>query len=49
MEILAGHAEAFMVLRQGEVMMKMRDDSRKVIKIIQGECHVRDDAVVIVL
>ena len=48
-QILSGHAETFMVLKKGDVRLEKSNQSREVISIVQGECYVRNDKVVIVL
>ena len=48
MEILPGHAESFMLLQKGDVILHYADSEDKVVKIAgSGACYAKDDAIVI--
>lgn len=47
MEVLPGHAEAFLLLTEGVVRLQMANGESREQKIAGGECHVRRDEVVI--
>ena len=49
MQILPGHAEYFGVLRGGNVTMKQQHGRKNTVVIKNGECHVKNDAVTIML
>jgi F0F1-type ATP synthase epsilon subunit len=44
MQVLAGHAEAFILLKKGNIII---DD--KTVEISGGECHIKDDNIIIIL
>lgn len=48
-QLLPGHAEAFILLREGDVVLRLADGQRRIVRINGGECHVKKDAAVIIL
>jgi len=49
MQILPGHAEAFVMIAGGDVAMKSVDDKTKTLPIGASECHIQNDEVVIII
>ena len=49
MQVLPQHAEAFIALVAGTVVLEREQEPEKTIGIEGGECYVRDDTVTIVL
>lgn len=56
MQILPGHTEAFVLLKEGEVVVRQMDKSKEkegdkdnVTHVAGGECYVKDDKVTIIL
>ncbi len=49
MQILPGHAEAFVSLKRGNIVMELGDGRREMKAVKSGECHVRDDTVTVIL
>lgn len=48
MEIRSGHAEAFILLGVGIITLKFLDGDKISLQSLGGECHVKDDKVIIV-
>lgn len=48
MEILNGHAEAFIIISKGKIVLKFSDDKEKIIESNNGECHVKNNKAIIV-
>jgi F0F1-type ATP synthase epsilon subunit len=49
MQVLPGHAEMFLVLGKGNMTMHHSDGHEDTRQISSGECHIKDDNVVVVL
>lgn len=49
MQILPGHAESFILLQKGNIVLERPDKSSEVIQIVAGECYVKNDAMVVIL
>lgn len=49
MQVLAGHAEAFILLGQGKIIVEKNTGSKQEIDIKQGGCYIKDDVVNIIL
>ena len=49
MQILPGHAEAFLLLQKGQIALQEENGSTKTIPVPTGECYVKDDLVTIIL
>jgi len=49
MQILPGHAESFILLKKGPVSVKKGNGEVETIEADEGQCHVKDDEVVIIL
>lgn len=49
MQILQDHAESFIALNSGNLVIKSVDEDDKILKISGGECHVKDNNVIIIL
>lgn len=49
MEILPGHAESFVIVNAGELILKYTDKHGETIRIAGGECHVYRDKVILIM
>jgi len=50
MQVLPGHAEAFVLLKKGEVVVRQANGPEsKIIQIAGGECHIKGDRMAIIL
>jgi F0F1-type ATP synthase epsilon subunit len=49
MQILPGHAEAFILLQEGNIILQQLNRQNEVIRITSGECYVKDNVVVVIL
>jgi len=49
MQILPGHAESFLSLNEGNIVFQESRERKETIQIMNGECYIKDDAVVIIL
>lgn len=49
MQILPGHAESFILLRKGNIFLRQLNKEEEVIQNTNGECHVLNDVVTIIL
>jgi F0F1-type ATP synthase epsilon subunit len=49
LQILQGHAEIFMLLKEGTISIKKGTGEEEIIQIPEGECHVKDDDIKIFL
>ena len=49
MQVLPGHAESFILLKTGNVILKLSSGQKTVIPIKGGECYIKDDNSVIIL
>lgn len=49
MEVLPGHAESFISLEEGEVIFKKTDGQSENVKIKEGECHIKNNNIIIIL
>ena len=49
MQVLPGHAESFVAVNGGSVILKGGDDRIETLTIGKSECHIRDDVVTIVI
>jgi len=49
MEILSGHAEAFVMLKKGEIILRSLNQADQNIKIDGGEFYFKDNVATIVL
>lgn len=48
-QILPGHAEAFILLNGGIVILRQSDGQKQSVQISKGGCHVKDNEVMIIL
>ena len=48
-QILPGHAEAFILLQEGDVILQRSDKKSEVVQITSGECHVKDNVATVIL
>ncbi len=48
-QILSGHAEAFMILEKGTVVLENSDGKKDVIQIDGGSCYIKNDEIAIIL
>jgi len=48
-QILSGHAEAFLLLQSGDAVVRYLSDEKEVIPILGGECYIKDNNVIIIL
>ncbi len=48
-QILKGHAESFILLKEGVILLKYLNKESETIQNTNGECHVKDDIVKIIL
>jgi len=49
MQILPDHAESFILLQQGNISLRRLNKESEVIQIMNGECHIKDNLVMIIL
>lgn len=49
MQILDNHAESFILLQKGDIYLQQSNKQNKIIQIISGECHIKNNIVTIVL
>ncbi|NOY35323.1 MAG: hypothetical protein GXP44_00065 [bacterium] len=50
MQILPGHAESFISLKKGDIVVKQSNSSEdKIIQIAGGECHIKGDRAAVIL
>jgi F0F1-type ATP synthase epsilon subunit len=49
MQVLPGHAEMFVTLREGIIMLPQSDGHEISRQITGGECHIKDNHVIVVL
>jgi F0F1-type ATP synthase epsilon subunit len=49
MQVLPGHAEMFVILRNGDLVLRQSDGREESKRITGGECHIRDDHVTVVI
>ncbi|HDL74974.1 MAG TPA: hypothetical protein ENH06_01140 [bacterium] len=49
MQILPGHAESFILLRKGNIFLRQLNKEDEIIQNINGECHIKNDVVTIIL
>ncbi len=50
MQVLSGHAESFILLRQGDILLKQATGKQnKTVHVVQGECYIKKDSILIVL
>ncbi len=48
-QVLPGHVESFIFLKQGEVVFKQKNKQDAVVQISEGQCYIKDDSMSIVL
>ncbi len=48
MQILPGHAESFVLIGDGDVILKSADGHIEILHIGQSECHIHHDQVMII-
>ena len=48
MQVLPGHAEAFVSLQKGNIVLE-EEDKKETISIAGGKCHIKDDRVLVIL
>lgn len=48
-QILPDHAESFVLLQQGNISLHQLNKGSEVIQIMNGECHIKDNVVMIIL
>jgi F0F1-type ATP synthase epsilon subunit len=48
MQILPGHAETFLLLLEGDISLRQLNKEDRIVRIKDGECHVKDNVVTIV-
>jgi len=49
MQILSGHGEAFALLKKGNIIIQKIRKQQEHVKILGGECYIKDDIVNIIL
>jgi len=49
MQVLPRHAEAFVILKKGNVVLKQEGEKKKIINIDNAQCYVRKGQIVIIL
>ena len=49
MQILPGHAESFILLREGNISLRQLNKKSEIIQNINGECYIKNDVVTIIL
>lgn len=49
MEVLSGHAEVFVLLKRGEIVLGGTNGQKKILEIPGGQCHIKDDNIIIIL
>lgn len=49
LQVLPKHAETFLALKKGDLVLKKSGGDTKKISILEAECYIKDDKVIIVL
>ncbi len=49
MQILSGHAESFILLQKGNIVLQQTDNEKETIQNMGGECYIKDNTVTIIL
>jgi len=49
MQILSGHAESFILLQKGNIVLQQTGKERETIQNAGGECYIKDNTVTIIL
>lgn len=49
MQILPGHAESFILLQKGELVLSQLNGQSKIIQTINSECYIKNDIVTVIL
>jgi F0F1-type ATP synthase epsilon subunit len=49
MQILPSHAESFVLIEKGNVILKKTDGQEEIWPADKGQCHIKDDEVVVIL
>ena len=49
LQILPGHGESFISLGKGNILLQQANENVITVPVLGGECHVRNDVVVVVL
>ena len=49
MQILPGHAESFVVLREGFILLRQPGGKTDSVEISGGECHIKDNRALVIL
>jgi F0F1-type ATP synthase epsilon subunit len=49
MEVLPGHAESFVLLTVGSIVLRDQNNHIKKISVKEGECHIYQDGIVIII
>jgi F0F1-type ATP synthase epsilon subunit len=49
MQVLPGHAECFVLLQKGEIVLHHQSGEKNVLAIDGGECHIENNLVQIIL
>ena len=48
-QILPGYAESFLLLNKGDIIIRRSGGKKEIIQILNGQCHIKDDVVTIIL
>ena len=49
MQVLPGHIESFIILKQGNIIFKQNNKKDTTVQIQKGQCYVKRDEMLIVL
>ena len=49
MQVLPGHAESFVLLQKGDILLRKLNNQSETIQIMNGECYIKNDAVTVIL
>lgn len=49
MQVLPEHAESFVLLREGEIILRKTDGKKESARIPGGECYIKGDRVSVIL
>lgn len=48
LQILSGHAEAFFLLREGDIVIRKQNGEKKILRAPDGVCHFKNNNLIII-
>jgi F0F1-type ATP synthase epsilon subunit len=49
MQVLAGHAESFVLLKEGDIIFNYQNGQKEALKIEGGECHIKNNNAIVII